>query len=155
MRPWQVNAVGKLCAAIEEWGCAIDGSDTGVGKTYSACGVIRELDMDIFIVCPKAVMESWKRVINKHFKLGEKLVGIINYEMLRRGKKDSPYASFVKNRKTHREEFTWKLSKKTLIVWDESQKLKGGTTQNSKVCVEALKQGYKMLFCSEIGRAHV
>ena len=33
---------------IEEWGCAIDGSDTGVGKTYSACGVIRELDMDIF-----------------------------------------------------------------------------------------------------------
>ncbi len=62
LRPWQVTAVGTLCAAIKKWGCAIDGSDVGVGKTYNACGTARELDMDILVVCPKAVMESWKRV---------------------------------------------------------------------------------------------
>ena len=45
-------------------------------------------------------------------------------------------------------DFVWKIPKDTLIIWDESQKLKGSKTQNSMCCLEALKQGYKMLFCS-------
>jgi len=57
-------------------------------------------------------------------------------------------ASYVKNRKTHKEEFKWKIPKSTLIVWDESQKLKGANTKNSEVCLLALKEKYKMLFCS-------
>ncbi len=148
LKPWQVDPVGILCAAIEHWGCAIDGSDLGIGKTYVACAVARELGMDIAIICPKAVMITWNRVICDHFKMKDKLKGIINYESLRRGKKESSIASFVKNRKSHKEEFTWKLPKNTLIVWDESQKLKGAKTQNSETCMTALKQGYKMLFCS-------
>jgi superfamily II DNA or RNA helicase len=148
LRPWQVDSVAKLCSVIKKWGCGIDGSDVGVGKTYVACGVARELDMDILIVCPKAVMESWRRVIVNHFKMHGRLVGIINYEMLRMGRSDSMIASYVKNRKTHVEEFKWKIPKSTLIVWDESQKLKGATTKNSEVCLKALKDGYKMLFCS-------
>jgi hypothetical protein len=148
LRTWQVNSVGKLCAALEKWNCAIDGSDLGIGKTYIACAVARELDMDILVVCPKAVTETWRRVVCNHFSMKSRLRGIINYEMLRRGKKNSDIASFVKNRTTHKEEFTWKIPKNTLIVWDESQKLKGAATQNSKTCLHALKQGYKMLFCS-------
>ena len=118
------------------------------GKTYTACGVARELNMNMLIVCPKAVMESWKRVVNNHFKMGKQLVGIINYEMLRTGRKDSPYASYVKRRETRRKEFVWKIPKNTLIIWDESQKLKGAKTKNSETCIAALTQGYKMLFCS-------
>jgi superfamily II DNA or RNA helicase len=148
LRPWQVTSVGYIIAALEKWGCAIDGSDLGVGKTYVACSVARELGYNIAIICPKAVMESWRRVIKNHFKMEDKLIGIINYESLIRGKKDSPIASFVKNRKTSREEFTWKLPVKTLIVWDESQKLKNWKTKNSKTCMAAFKQGYRMLFCS-------
>jgi SNF2 family DNA or RNA helicase len=148
LRPWQVTSVGYILSALEKWGCAMDGSDLGIGKTYVACGVARELDYNIVIVCPKAVMESWRRVITNHFKMKDKLIGIINYESLRRGKKDSEIASFVKNRKTCREEFVWKVPKKTFIVWDESQKLKTWSTKNSKTCLSALKQGYKMLFCS-------
>lgn len=148
LRPWQVESVAKLCSVIDKWGCAIDGSDVGVGKSYIACGVARELDMDILIVCPKAVMESWRRVIVNHFKMKTKLIGIINYELLRMGRSDSMIASYVKNRKTHINEFKWKIPKSTLIIWDESQKLKGATTKNSEVCLKALKDGYKMLFCS-------
>lgn len=148
LRPWQVEAVGKICAAINKAGAAIDGSDLGVGKTYTACGVARELNMDILVVCPKAVMESWKRVIKNHFKMNGKLVGIINYESLRQGKSSSNIASYVKRRDTRRNEFVWKIPKSTLIVWDESQKLKNSKTKNSETCLAALKQGYKMLFCS-------
>jgi len=148
LRTWQVASVGKLCAAIEKWGCAIDGSDVGVGKTFVACSVARELDMDILVVCPKAVKESWRRVIKNHFDMNHKLVGIINYESLIRGRTDSEIASFIRNKKTHINEFIWKIPKSTLIIWDESQKLKGSKTKNSSTCLEALKQGYKMLFCS-------
>ncbi len=148
LRPWQVESVAKLCSVINKWGCGIDGSDVGIGKTYVACGVARELDMDILIVCPKAVMESWRRVIVNHFKMKNRLIGIINYELLRMGRSDSLIASYVKNRKTHKEEFKWKIPKSTLIVWDESQKLKGANTKNSEVCLLALKEKYKMLFCS-------
>jgi len=148
LRPWQVSAVGKICAAIEKWGCAIDGSDVGIGKTYTSCGVARELDMDILVICPKAVKESWRRVVKNHFKMAGRLVGITNYEQVRLGKEDSDIASYVRNKKTHVKEFIWKIPKNTLIVWDESQKLKGAKTQNSEVCLHALKQGYKMLFCS-------
>lgn len=148
LRPWQVESVSKIVASINHWEAAIDGSDTGVGKTYVACAVARELGMSLLIVCPKAVMESWKRVVCKHFKMKDRLEGIINYEQIRIGKKDNPFASYVTNRKTHRDKFTWKISKNTLIVWDESQKLKNWKTKNSKTCIEAHKQGYRMLFCS-------
>lgn len=148
LRPWQVEAVKKLTATIKVLGCAIDGSDLGIGKTYTACGVARELDMDILVVCPKAVMEGWKRVIKNHFKMWGRCVGIINYESLRMGKKDSNIASFVRRRDTRRDEFVWKIPKSTLIVWDESQKLKNPKTKNSETCISALKAGYKMLFCS-------
>lgn len=118
------------------------------GKTYVSCAVARELNMKMVIICPKAVMESWKRVIINHFHMKDRLIDIINYEQLRIGKRESKVASFIENRKTHREKFTWKISKDTLIIWDESQKLKNWKTKNSKTCVEAFKQGYKMLFCS-------
>jgi hypothetical protein len=118
------------------------------GKTYVACAVARELGMKIVVICPKSVRESWRRVIINHFKMKDQLVGITNYEQLRIGKKDSLIASFVTNKKTHRDKFTWKITKDTLIIWDESQKLKNWKTQNSKTCIEAFKQGFKMLFCS-------
>jgi len=148
LRPWQVDSVGKLVSAINATGCAIDGSDVGVGKTYVGCAVARELGTKILVICPKAVMESWKRVIINHFGMKNELVGIVNYEQIRIGKTDSPFASYVENRKTHKKKFVWKIPKNTLIIWDESQKLKNWKTKNSKTCIEALKQGYKMLFCS-------
>jgi len=148
LRPWQVNAVSKLVASIKKWGAGVDGSDVGVGKTYTACGVARELNMDILVVCPKAVKESWKRVIKNHFKLWGNCVDIVNYESLRVGKSDSLIASYVKRRDTRRKEFVWKVPKSTLIIWDEAQKLKNAKTKNSEMCISALKAGYKMLFCS-------
>ncbi len=148
LRPWQISSVSKLVTVINKNGCAIDGSDVGVGKTYVACAVARELNMKLLIVCPKAVMEPWRRVIINHFDMKNSLEGIINYEQIRIGKTDSPFASYVENRKTHKRKFVWKIPKNTLICWDESQKLKNWKTKNAKTCIEALKQNYKMLFCS-------
>lgn len=148
LRPWQVDAAGKLCSAINQWGAAVDGSDTGTGKTYTACAVARELDLNICVVCPKAVIKTWHKVVKRHFNLGSKLIGVINYEKLIRGRRDSPIASYVLHRHKKRPTFEWKIPKKTLIVWDESHKLKNWKTKNSKTCQAAIKAGFPMLFCS-------
>lgn len=124
------------------------GDFTITHNTYTACAVARDLGYNIVVVCPKAVIKSWNKVIRKHFKMGDKCLGIINYEKLKTGKKDNAIASYVLSRSSKRNVFTWKLPKKTLIVWDESQKLKNYKTKNAKMCVQAIKEGYPMLFCS-------
>ena len=148
LRAWQVDAAGKLCSAINHWGAAIDGSDTGTGKTYTACAVARELDLNICVICPKAVIKAWHKVIEKHFKMKGRLIGVTNYEKLRTGRRDSSIASFVLHRHKKRPTFEWKIPKRTLIVWDESQKLKNWKTKHAKTCQEAIKAGFPMLFCS-------
>ena len=148
MRPWQAVAAGRIVSAINEWGAAIDGSDTGVGKTYTACGVARDMGLNMVVICPKAVISSWHEVIEKHFGMGDKLIAVTNYEQLKIGKTSSKLASYVIPRDTRRKTFTWKVPKNTLIIWDESQKLKNWKTKNAKTCIAAYKQGYKQLFCS-------
>ena len=146
--PWQIDSVSKIVSAINKWNAAVDGSDLGCGKTYTAIAAIRELKSKFVVICPKAVKESWRRVVSNHFNMDDSCLGITNYEQLRIGNPKSTIASYIKNKKTHRKVFTWKLPKNTIIIWDEAQKLKSHKTQNSKVCMAAHKDGYRMLFCS-------
>jgi superfamily II DNA or RNA helicase len=148
LRPWQAVAAGKIVSALNQWDAAIDGSDTGTGKTFSACAVARDLGMKMVVICPKAVISQWNHVVKNHFKMGDKLIAVTNYEQLRIGKTSSKLASYVIPRDTRRKTFQWKIPKNTLIIWDESQKLKNWKTKNAKTCIEAFKQGYKQLFCS-------
>lgn len=148
LRLWQVGAAERLVSAINHWGSAVDGSDLGVGKSYSACGVVREFDSPFVIICPKPVIHQWKKVIAEHFKMDTNFRGIINYELLIRGRTDSTIASYVLSRQTTRREFIWKLPKNTIIIWDEAHRLKNWKTKASKVCMEAYSQGYRQLFLS-------
>jgi len=148
LRPWQVEPAQKIISALNHWGAAIDGSELGVGKTYQTLGVIRELNVPFVVICPKPVIHQWKKVIKNHFKLDKNLRGIINYELLIRGRKDSDIASFVLSRETRRNKFTWKLPKNTIIIWDEAHRLKNWKTKASKTCIEAHKQGFKQIFLS-------
>lgn len=146
LREFQIPNVAKLCAAILQNKAALDGSDTGAGKTYTAVGVARELGMEIAVVCPKAVISSWNKVIKDHFKM--KPVFILNYESVKTGKyKDIGVWKKV-SRTSNREVFTWSIPKNTLLVFDESHRLKGHGTQNSEIAIAAKKQGYKILCCS-------
>jgi len=145
LREWQKPAVAQLAESIRVHGAAIDGSDTGTGKTYNAIGVARELGYKVAVICPKAVINSWERVISDHFGLETEFV--LNYEALK-GKK---YAQIVKRQRKKNstiEEFIWKIPKRTLIIFDESHRLKGNNTKNAMLAKAARTQGYKILCCS-------
>jgi len=149
LHPWQVDAVARLAASIEKHGSAMDGSDTGVGKTYSAIGTARELGLKIGIVCPKAVQESWKRVAENHFGVVPEFV--VNYESLRTGNRKAIGTWKMianKNGGRRKKVFEYCIPKNTLIIFDESHKLKGKTSLNSKLGIFAKEQGYKILMAS-------
>lgn len=60
--PYQPPIAGLCCAAIHKFGSAIDASDAGIGKTYTALAVAREMDLSPAIICPKTQKEAWRRV---------------------------------------------------------------------------------------------
>ena len=146
LREWQVPNVAKLTASLLKNKAAIDGSDTGSGKTYSAIATARELKFKIAVVCPKAVINSWKRAITNHFKL--KYEFVLNYESVKTGKYKEIGVWQDVSRTSNKQFFKWNLQKNTLIIFDESHKLKGHGTQNSEMALEAKKQGYHILCCS-------
>ncbi len=146
LRSFQVPVVAKLCAAIKKNGAALDGSDTGAGKTYAAVATARELGMGIAVVCPKAVIASWTKVIEKHFKMKAEFV--LNYESVKTGKYKHIGAWKKVSRTSNKEVFQWNIPKNTLLIFDESHRLKGHGTQNSEIGMQAKKQGYKILCCS-------
>jgi len=136
--PYQIPAVRQQLAAIAT-GASLDASDTGTGKTYVSLAVCATLNRPAFIVCPKPVIPSWQRAA-KHFNLA--LAGIINYELLRRG--EQPAVSKITDEKK-RDVFTWHLPKDTIIIFDECHRMKDGKTQNNKMGMAALRQGYTVL----------
>lgn len=146
LKPFQIPSVAKLCAAISKNKAALDGSDMGSGKTYSAVAVARELGMGIAVVCPKAVIYSWNKVIKEHF--GMKPEFVLNYESVKTGKYKEIGTWKKVSKISTREYFQWNIPKNTLIVFDESHRLKGHGTQNSEIAIAAKKQGYKILCCS-------
>ena len=146
LREFQIPNVSKLCAAILKNKAALDGSDTGAGKTYTAVGVARELKMNIAVVCPKAVISSWNKVIKDHFKMNP--VFVLNYESVKTGKYKEIGVWKKISRTSNREYFHWSIPKNTLLVFDESHRLKGHGTQNSEIAMQAKKQGYTILCCS-------
>lgn len=146
LRDWQVPSVERLCATLKKNGAGIDGSDTGTGKTYVACAVARELGLKVAVVCPKSVISAWKKIIVKHF--GMKPVFVLNYESVKTGKYKNIGEWKPVSRISTREYFQWNIPKDTLIIFDESHRLKGHGTQNSEIAIEAKKQKYNILCCS-------
>ena len=77
---FQINHVKMLYACLNTNGVALDASDTGTGKTYSALCLAQELGLIPVIVCPKSIIPGWVKAI-KFFGLSEYYVN--NYEQYR------------------------------------------------------------------------
>lgn len=108
---YQVPSVRQQVLALQNGG-GLDASDTGTGKTFVTLAVSIVLDRPVYVICPKAVIPSWKRAA-RHF--GIKLFGICNYELLRRG--NEPAVKIVGEGKA--KHFEWQLDPSTILVFDE------------------------------------
>ena len=117
---------------------ALDASDTGTGKTYTALGVAREVGKPTLVICPKSVKSTWRRTA---IDLGVELLDVVNIEQLKTGK--TPYLKRVSKSK-----WVWKMERGSLVIYDEVQSASGYKSQNSKILALTKAYGLQVLMLS-------
>ena len=137
---WQKPAVDHLCHQWEKHPVLLDASDTGVGKTYISLFVLKKFGLSPFIVCPKAVIPSWKQACED---VGVQPVGVSNLEKLKTGR--TPWLDRLG--KGRGSSFSWTLPAGTPIVFDEAH-ICGGFTSQNRLVMEAAYRKYPALLLS-------
>lgn len=127
--PYQVASANRLIASLTRYKAALDASDVGTGKTYTALAVMKHLGLRPLIVCPKAVIPSWRKAA-LHFGIE---IDVVNYELVRLGK--TPHGCWLVGKKV----FQWDGQLQAL-VFDEVHRCKSSTSQNGKLVIAAKKQ---------------
>lgn len=128
--PYQPPIVIHHCATLLKYGASCDGSDTGIGKTYTTLATARELHLRPAIVCKKAGITAWKRGC-LHFGINP--LFIVNWEMAKNGK--FPYALRKMDEFTGKFKYFWKLPEKTILFFDEVHMASQTGTQNNALYV--------------------
>lgn len=125
--PYQVPHAVVIETALRKHRVSIDVSQTGTGKTYVAAHIAANLGQPVVVICPKAVIPVWKRVLAA---AGVTPLAVLNYELLVRG------SSPVCEKKT-KAKFVWKIPEDTLIIWDEAHRCQGNNSLSAKAMRDA------------------
>jgi superfamily II DNA or RNA helicase len=111
--PYQPEAVAFLCNSVVCNGAGIDGSDCGIGKTYHAIAVARDLGLRPAIIARKSGLVTWDRV---SASFGISPLFVVSWESAKNGKFD--FAERVKNEYGDYW-YRWNLPQRTLLIFDE------------------------------------
>ena len=141
--PYQIEHVKNLIVSIEDNGSALDGSDTGTGKTYSALAVCKELNLMPVIVCPKSVKQSWLNAL-KHFNITKFYVN--NYEQYKNG--NTEFCKSIEDKKGNFDHYKFNINENQILIYDECHRAKNYKTKNAKMLVDAKSQKIKILALS-------
>lgn len=125
---YQPEAVSLLVQSIINHNAAADGSDTGIGKTYQALAVARELNLSPLIICKKAGFSAWRKAC-AYMNIVPRL--ILNWEAARTCKiglniKGRPvpfierHPKFIMGTATNHYEYQWIVPDRTLLIFDEA-----------------------------------
>jgi superfamily II DNA or RNA helicase len=133
---------------------ALDLSEMGTGKTYSACAVSRYLASPVFVLCPKIVRRTWEKVLTS---FGVTNFTVINYEKVIRG--TTPYAvpeKFAQDPRYAKNKYDapfvyllrFKIPSNSFIIFDEAHRCKAECSSTSELLLAAWQQNYKFLMLS-------
>lgn len=139
LRPYQHTAVAHLVSCLKAHNVAIDASETGVGKTYTALAVTHALGQPTLVVCPKAVIPAWERLSEE---MGVPLLGVINIEKLKTG--NTPFL----RKGLRKKEYIWQLKPGNLLIVDEAHRCGGPKSENCNVLAFAKSAQLQVLALS-------
>jgi superfamily II DNA or RNA helicase len=127
--PYQPRAVAHLCSSIVSNGSAADGSDCGIGKTYHAIAVCRELSLVPAIVCSFPGIPTWNRVCQF---FGINPLFVMNWESAKNGKfRFAPRTVGATESVALTYDYEWRLPHNTLLIFDECHVAAVETSQNN------------------------
>lgn len=153
---YQEPHVHTLQAALKDpCSTAIDASDTGTGKTYAAAGLAKRMKLRVAVVCPKAVLITWQRVLQA-FDI--EILGLANYELFKGGKWYTDVITNTKDKCQYmdRSKATRKdnviewigLQDDMLFIFDEVHRCKNPRTGNAKILMSLANEPCKKLMLS-------
>jgi len=147
---YQEPHVQRLIDAFNNGQTVIDGSETGTGKTYTACYIAKKLGLKPIIICPRSVITPWRKVLDQ-FKT--EYYGISNYESIRNAKWFTPDTPDTKTKtkfitKLGANDFKWELPDDAIIIFDEAHRCKNASTINSKLLTALKPTNNKVMLLS-------
>ena len=120
----QILHLYDLITSLIDNEIAIDGSQTGSGKTYVSIAICKYFKLRPLIICPKNVISMWKEVCNI-FDVDPLL--IVNYETIKKG-----LHTGILDIKSNK--FIWSLDKtKHIVIFDEAHRCKDPKSINAKL----------------------
>lgn len=140
--PWQEKSKNIILQAIQNHSIALDCSDTGTGKTVTACAVAHALGFNFAIVAPKIVLPAWREWCGA---FGLQPEFILNYEKLRTG--NTEFIAKLGNK-----QWSWKhTGKNFLYIFDEVHRCKSYKSQNGAMLEAASGANVLMLSATAAG----
>lgn len=144
--PYQIPLVQHMVAVMKNEKASINGSGTGIGKTFITLAVSRERQKKLVVICPKSITVDWQRAAAA---MDAHLIGAYGWEWIKTGKTPFGYwqmepftASGKKRAKASKGKFIWTLPADTELVFDEAHRASGRGTQNAHIVEEAKDSGY-------------
>lgn len=125
--PYQKKAVGQLCQSVMRNGAAADGSDTGIGKTYHALSVCRNLGVMPAIICKKAGIAGWKKACD-YMRVDP--LFIVNWEIAKSGKLKYAERKSGGDSFGSKYSYTWKTPSSSILIFDEAHMANNEGSQN-------------------------
>lgn len=127
----------NMISALKNNPVVIDGSQTGTGKTYTTSALCAQLNLSAFVICPKNIISSWRKVLD-YFNVN--IISVTNYETIckgkyyMKGKKElCPFIKLSDN------DYEWNLPSNVVLIFDEAHRCKSPKTNNGKILM-ALKK---------------
>lgn len=81
LKEWQKPLAARMADVLGRFRAFLCAANTGAGKTYLACDVIKRLNVPALVVCPKIAVSQWRSVI-RGMGVEDKVIGVINPENL-------------------------------------------------------------------------
>ena len=156
LHSWQKPNVDRVARLLDTGSkCVADTSGTGAGKTPMALFACRRLNLRPTIICPLAVVPSWRETLDRLSIEGD----VMHYEgLLAQARKDkSPLGKWAKKplpakvgvRKRRRQgTWKWTLPANTCLIFDEAHRLNGERSDVSQLLIAATTQGIPRLLLS-------
>jgi superfamily II DNA or RNA helicase len=129
---YQLTSVQMGVASMNKYNRVLLGHSTGVGKTFCALGIARELGKRIAVICPKPITTDWHRAAKM---MGVEVFEICGWEWAKTGK--SQMGRWTDDKK---KEFRFMLPPDVMLIFDEVHRGKGEATQNAYLVRDSVVQ---------------
>lgn len=127
LMPYQVADTIRLINILVDKKIALDASDPGIGKSYKAAAVCKELNKMPIIVCPKSTMCQWVTTLKY---MGCDWYDIVNYDTIKFGKtySDDNFTTRINSSYLQfneiKSQYKWSVKSDTIVIFDEVHKCK-------------------------------